>query len=195
MHWYLKEFVVKKNAIAVFAAAALVSVAGCSQVNGAGPAPGDARGYGPGWGMMGYGPGYGPGPMMGGYGGGYGPGPMMGGYGPGMMGGGAGWGPGMRGGYGYGALPDLTADQRTKIGDIQREYRARQWPLMQQMHELMWGDGSGTFDEQAQRREYDRVAALQKQMFENALESRKRIDAILTPQQREELRRGPRRPR
>lgn len=128
--------------------------------------------------------GWGPGAMMGGYGPGAGPG-MMGGYGPGpgwgMMGGG--------GGYGYGALPDLTPEQRGKIAEIQRESRARQWPLMQQMHELMWNEGA-PYDEQAQRREYDKVASLQKQMFENQLDTRKRIDAVLTPQQREQLRRG-----
>jgi Spy/CpxP family protein refolding chaperone len=137
--------------------------------------------------MGGAGPGYGPGAMMGGYGPGYGP--MMGGYGPGIM------GPGMMGGYGYGRLPDLTPEQRSKIAEIQREYRGRQWPLMQQMHELMWADGAAAPDEQAQRRDYDKIAALQKQMFENSLESRKRIDTLLTPQQREEMRRGRRGPR
>lgn len=125
-----------------------------------------------------------PGPMMGGYG----PGGMMGGYGPGMMGG---YG-GMMGGYGYGygALPDLTSEQRTRIAEIQRDQRARQWPLMQQMHELMWAEPSGSYDEQAQRRDYDKLAGLQKQMFESSLETRKRIESVLTPQQREEWRRG-----
>jgi Spy/CpxP family protein refolding chaperone len=124
-----------------------------------------------------------PGPMMGGYG----PGGMMGGYGPGMMGG---YGPGgMMGGYGYG-LPDLTSEQRTKIAEIQREQRARHWPLMQQMQELMWADTAGSYDEQAQRRDYEKLAALQKQMFENSLETRKRIESVLTPQQRDEWRRG-----
>ena len=62
---------------------------------------------------------------------------------------------------------------------------------MQQMHELTWGDEAGeAADEQAQRRDYERVAALHKQMFENMLETRKRIEAVLTPQQREELRRN-----
>lgn len=182
----------KNRAIAVFAAGVLLTAAGCSQVNGQGTGPGYGPGYGPGM-MGGYGPGYGPGPgMMGGYGPGYGPGPMMGGYGPGMMGG---YGPGMMGGgYGYGRLPDLTPDQRSRIATIQRDFRARQWPLMQQMHELMWGDGTAT-DEQAQRRDYDKLAALQKQMFENMLESRKRMDEVLTPQQRDEMRRGWRAPR
>ena len=138
----------------------------CAVAVAQGPAPG-------------YGPGYGPGMM-----GGYGPGAMMGGYG------GPGRGPGMMGPYGYANLPDLTADQRTKIAEIQREYRARQWPLMQQMQELQWNEGSGGYDEQAERRDYDRIAGLQKQMFENSLDVRKRIDGVLTPQQRDALRRG-----
>jgi Spy/CpxP family protein refolding chaperone len=107
---------------------------------------------------------------------------------------GPGMGPGMWGGVGN--LPaSVSAEQRSKIAEIQRDARKRQWPLMQQMHELMWPDAageSGAFDEQAQRRDYDRMAALQKQMFDNMLDSRKRIEAVLTPQQREEMRRNPR---
>ena len=146
------------------------------------PGPGYGPGYGPG--MMGGG--YGPG-MMGGYGGGYGPGMMGGyggGYGPGMMGG---WG---RGGYG---VSDLTADQRKRIDEARQDFWKKQWPIMQQMHSTMWNtdqDPGAPFDEQAARRGYDSVAALQKQMFENSIEMRKRIDAVLTPKQREELRRG-----
>lgn len=131
----------------------------------------------------GWGPGYGPG-MMGGYG------PGGAGYGPGMMGGG-GYGPGMMGAWA--ALPqDLTPEQRTRIEQVQREYAQRQSPLMQQMHSAMWGDGtpgSGAFDEQGARREYDTVAALQKQMFENMVAMRRDVDAVLTPQQREDMRR------
>jgi Spy/CpxP family protein refolding chaperone len=143
-------------------------------------------GVGPGYGPGGYGPG-----MMGGYGGpgmmggpgGYGPG-MMGGYGgPGMMGG---WG---RGGYG---LSDLSADQRKRIDEARQDFWKKQWPLMQQMHSTMWNadqDPGAPFDEQAARRGYDSIAALHKQMFENSIEMRKRVDAVLTPKQREELRR------
>jgi Spy/CpxP family protein refolding chaperone len=169
-----------KNTIAVLAAVSAFALALAS-------APAEAQ-MGPGYGMMGPGggPGYGmmgPGYGVPGSGGGYA-------YGYGMHG----MGPGMWGGTGY--LPaNLSAEQRTKIADIQRDVRKRQWPLMQQMHELMWNDGtaeSGVLDEQAQRRDYERVAALQKQMFETMLESRKRIEAVLTPQQREEMQRRPR---
>lgn len=162
-----------KHAIAIAAAAAALALSLASP-----PAPAQpGTGYGPGMGMMG--PGYG---MMGP--GAYGPGMGMG---PGMMG----MGPGMMGGPG---LPsNLSAEQRAKISEIQRELRKRQWPLMQEMHELMWNEAEqGALDEQAQRRDFERHAALQKQMFESMLDARKRMEAVLTPQQRDELRRGPR---
>lgn len=135
----------------------------------------------------GYGPGYGPGMMGGGWGpgGGYGPG-MMGGYGPGMMGG---WG-------GHGALyglSDLTADQRKAIDQARQDFWKKQWPLMQAMHSAMWNgeqDLGKPFDDQAARKNYDAIAALQKQMFDNMIEMRKHIDAVLTPKQREELQRA-----
>jgi Spy/CpxP family protein refolding chaperone len=153
-----------KHSIRIAATAAALLLAACSQT---GTDTGAGVPFGPGYAMM---AGYG---MMGPRSG------MMMGPGYGMMGG---WG-------GWGSLPaDLTQDQRRRIGELQREQRSRQWPLMQQMHELMWADG-GAFDEQAQRRDYERIAALQKQMFENMLESRRRVDAVLTPEQREELRR------
>lgn len=128
--------------------------------------------------MGGYGPGYGMGPgMMGGYGPGYGPGygmgpGMMGGYGmgPGMMRGygmGYGMGPGMMGGcggygYGYGAL-NLTDAQREKIRKIQEDTTRSQWEIMSKMHEAVsqgWQD------------------------------AQKKIDAVLTKEQREQLKRG-----
>ena len=153
--------------------------------------------YGPGPGMMGGG--YaGPG-MMGGYGMGSG---MMGGFGgygmgPGMMGGGYPMGPGMMGGYGPGCNvggPDFTPEQREKIAALQNESSQRQWALMQKMQEQDMragrGDPGGKFDEQASRKSYEAMAEVRKQMFENSLESRKKFDAILTPQQREQMRRG-----
>ncbi len=159
-----------KSTALAFTLAGLLGLTACTQMNAAEPPA--ARGYGPG---------SGPGMMWGG--GGYG---MMGpgGYGYGMG------GPGMMGG-GWGALPaDLTPEQRGKITDIQREFRKQQWPLMQQMQEAMWDSGSGGFDEQAERRDYERVAALHKQMFENMLASRKRMEAVLTPEQREQMRKA-----
>lgn len=157
----------KLTALAICASALL---AGCSQAGGAGDQPA-ARGWGPGWG----GP---PTAMMGGWGPGYGPGSMMGACGgPGMM------GPGMMGPRGWGWLPnDLTPDQREKIAAIQRDMHAKQWPLMAQMHDLMGSGSAG--DEATQRANYDKLAAVQKQMFENMLDARQRMQAVLTPEQR-----------
>jgi Spy/CpxP family protein refolding chaperone len=169
------EEIMKRTLILIAAVSALLAGTAFSQP-GYGPGPG--AGYGPG--------------MMGGYGGG-----MMGGYGPGTMGG---YGGGMMGGYGhgmmgpggYGALADLTADQRGRIKQAQQDFFKKQWPLMQQMHSAEWdGSAADPADEQAARKSYDAASGLHKQMFENQLELRKRIDAVLTPKQREQLRRGP----
>lgn len=155
---------------------ALVTLAACLLF--ATPAWAQSGGYGMGPGMMG-GHGMGPG-MMGGYGMGHG---MMDGYGmgPGMMGG---WGPN---------IPDLTSEQRSKISAIQKELRQKQWTLMEKMHDdAQQGNiyRGGKFDEQAARRAFDARASLHKQMFENSLEAQKRIDSVLTPQQREQLQRA-----
>ncbi len=128
-------------------------------------------GYGMGQGMMeGHGMGHG---MMGGYG-----------MGPGMMGD---CGPG----YGGAGIPNLTNEQRNKIADIEKDARQKQWQLMEKMHSLHFqADGTlrdGKFDEQAARKHYEAMASLRKQMFENSLETRKRIDGLLTPEQREQM--------
>lgn len=126
----------------------------------------------------------------------YGCGPSMG---PGMMGGAQGQmgcdGSGMMGGYGPGRLgyeiPDLTDEQRTKIMNIQKEFRQKQWTLMEKMHEQNFQSGrfyrDGRFDEQAARKSYEMTGNLQKQMFENYLETQKRTDSALTAQQLQKL--------
>ena len=144
--------------------------------------------------------GYGPG-MMGGYGG-YGMGPgMMGGYGgygmgPGMMGsyGGYGMGPGMMGSY-WGGNLGLTEAQQAKIGKIMDETRKANWGIMGAM-----------MDQQAKLRDlylaprrddaaigdaYKRFGQMRQQMFDNAVNARKRVEAVLTKEQRERLRAGP----
>lgn len=169
----------KRTILAVATALLTTSAAVCAQPYG----PGGGSGYGMGPGMMGgYGPGYGMGPgMMGGYG--MGPG-MMGGYGmgPGMMGG---YGPG----YAYGI--DLSPEQREKIAKIQQEFAKKQWGLMTSMHSPggpMEQMHSG--DEKAARQAYEAMASAQKQMFEASLDMRKQIEAVLTPEQREQLQRN-----
>lgn len=120
--------------------------------------------------------------MMDGYGGGYGMGSgMMGGYG---------MGPRMMGGY-WGL--DLSADQRKKIEQIQEETANARWQLMGTMHQKgahMDGMlGWGALNEPEARKAFQSMADAQKAMFELSLDARKRMDAVLTPEQREKLRR------
>lgn len=180
-----------KRAIVAAAATLLLSAPAWAQPYGPGPGmmgegygagPGYGWGYGPGAGMMGRW-GWGPGPgMMGHWGPGMGPGMMGYGPGPGMMG----WG-----GYGYFGIPDLSAEQRAQLAQIQQETQRKQWALMQSMHELAWQQRDayrgGTLNEEAARQHYDAMAQLRKQMFENALEARKRMEGVLTPEQRDRL--------
>ena len=125
---------------------------------------------------------YGMGPgMMGGYG--YGPSADYG-MGPGMMGGAR--------GAAYAGL-DLTAEQRQKIAEIEQATAKTQWQLMGTMHELGYSmhenSGATAFDEAAARKSFDAMTAARKAMFEMQIDARKKIDALLTPRQREQLRR------
>ncbi len=135
---------------------------------------------------------YGGGPgMMGGYGSGYGMGPgMMGG-----CGGGYGRGPGMMGGYGSEAYAGLklSAEQQKKITAIQQETSKAMWQLMGTMHEqghhMQGMFGPGALDEAAARKAFQTMQETQKSMFDMQLEARKKIDAVLTMEQRDQLRR------
>lgn len=178
-----------KSVAALAGAGLLLALSGCTQSYGMGPAmrggDADARaggGYGMGMGREGMGWGrMGDDGQMGGW-----DGHGMGWRGMGMMG----------GGYGL-RVPDLTAEQRTKIADIHKELRRKQWALMAQMHEQMHDEGGwragrvmpgAAVDAAAERKAYEASAVLHRQMFENALEARQRIDGVLTPRQRELMR-------
>jgi len=135
---------------------------------------------------------YGGGPgMMGGYGGGQGMGPgMMGG-----SGGGYGMGPGMMGSWGpeaYAGLK-LTPEQKKQITTIQQDSRKAMWQLMGAMHEQDYHLhdllGPGALDEATARKAFQQMQETQKAMFELRLDVRRKIDAVLTPEQREQLRR------
>ena len=113
---------------------------------------------------------------------------MGGGYGmgPGMMGG-CGMGPGMMGdGWGMGpqSLPDLSADQRTKIGKIQDETRRKHWELMGQMMEeqtrLRDLYNAPKRDSGAIANAHKKISELQRRMYESAADAHKRMEAILT---------------
>lgn len=124
---------------------------------------------GPGWGGMG---------MMGGPG-------MMAGFGPGMM--------GMMGGYGYGpfGMLQLTDEQRDKLEAIHRDQRKEQLGLMEKMmdemdkiRDLMMADKR---DPSTIGKAYEPVFILQRRMIENSVATMNKMEAVLTKQQREEL--------
>jgi Spy/CpxP family protein refolding chaperone len=160
-----------KRIVAALGAMLLLQIPAQAQDSGSGQQAPAARERGPrgGWGHHG---------MMGSCG-------MMGGAG--MMGG---WGMmGEHGITGWNRL-DLSKDQRNKIYAIHRELRDKQFALMDKMHDTMQSTAvyhDGKFDEQAARRAYDAAEKVHRQMFDNMLDAQKRIDAILTPQQRQEL--------
>jgi Spy/CpxP family protein refolding chaperone len=157
------------------------------------------------------GPGMGGGPGMGrGSGAGMGQGgdcPMQQGMGGpqgrvGMMGHHGGMGGGMHGGMmgmGQGLSPavlatlNLTPEQQAKITEIRRDQQRKRHTLMGAMRETRWKaqdaqkDG---FNEDAARKQFDAMAAMRKEMFEAGLATRKQIDAVLTPEQREKLKKA-----
>lgn len=164
--------------------------------------------------QWGGGPGYGPGMMGGGYGmqpgGGYGPG-MMGGYGPGygrgMMGGGMGgygmgpgfgMGPGMMGAWGVGMGPlymlDLTDAQTAQMEKIQTEMMSKHRTLARQIwdEQERLGDlyGSDKRDPDKIGKVYSKISELQRQMIEMHTEAENKMEALLTKEQKEQLRRG-----
>jgi Spy/CpxP family protein refolding chaperone len=145
--------------------------------------------------------------MMGGYG--YGMGPdMMGGYGYGMH-----RGDGMRGGYGRGGygmmggmgmgmgygmmgvgpmyMLDLTDAQRDKIHAIQSDTRKAHFAIMEKMaeqHDKLWKIyGADTLNVNAAMKVYDRIFDLRKQMLRSSLEAAKRMEGVLTKEQREQM--------
>lgn len=167
----------KKNLATLFGGIALVAVtaAGIATAQPQGP----ASGYGPGNGR-------GPGTTWG-----YGPGAMGGGYGPGMM-------RGCGGVYSQGG-PDrmlvalnLTDDQRGKIAKIQEENRSKNWSVMGQMQSEMFKQRQMYFadkmDANAVAEQQRKVDDFRRQMLKSHIETRNEIDALLTPEQRQQFR-------
>ena len=123
---------------------------------------------------------------------GYGPGMGMG-YGPGMgmgYGPGTGMGYGMRGG-GLAAL-DLSAEQAEKIFAIQEAQRQKNWPTMTKMRGEMFKLRRMYYDDKADAKalteQQKKVDDLRRTMLQSRLEVRKQIEAVLTPEQRKQLR-------
>ncbi|WP_028232971.1 Spy/CpxP family protein refolding chaperone [Paraburkholderia mimosarum] len=136
----------------------------------------------------------------------YGGGPgMMGGcdgdcMGAGMMGSGMG-GPGMMGSYGYGCGVDrvgwdpklkLSHDQQTRMNAIVDQSRKARWLLMGKMLDeqstLRDLYAAPKRDQAAIDASYATMRDLRKQMYGIAADEHKRIDALLTREQRERLR-------
>ena len=126
---------------------------------------------------------------------------MDGGGGPGMMGsyeghgpGGYGRGPGAMGGYGGGDYwgLNLSAEQRKQIDQIQQETAKARWQLMGAMREqgyhMRGMYGPGALDEQEASKAFQAMTETRKAMFELSLGTRKRIEAVLTKEQLEQLR-------
>jgi len=127
---------------------------------------------------QGYGPGYGPGH-------GQGRGMMGGGYGPGMMGGGYGAG-------GMFAALDLTNEQREKVLAIQEDHRKKNWATMgdvrAEQFKLRGMYNTEKLDTDKLVAQQKKVDALRQQMFKSRVEAHNQIAAVLTPEQRKQLR-------
>jgi Spy/CpxP family protein refolding chaperone len=115
------------------------------------------------------------------------------GMGPGMMGG-YGMGPGMMGGYASRADLNLTAEQRTKIAEIQNDVRRKHWDLMGKMQDEQAQMNEQYYSEQRDdaplSKSYRNMSELRQQMFDLSLSARRQIDAVLTQEQRDKLKRG-----
>jgi Spy/CpxP family protein refolding chaperone len=127
---------------------------------------------------------------------GYGPGP---GYGPGMgygPGGGGGWGGrgGMMMGYGRGGLASLNLSdaQAEKIFAIQDAQHQKNWPAMSKMRGEMFKLQRMYYDDKADPKavaeQQKKVDDLRRTMLQSRLEARKQIEAVLTDDQRKQLR-------
>ncbi len=125
---------------------------------------------------------------------------MMGGYGmgPGMMGG-HGMGPGMMGGHGmmggglmYGL--ELDSKQRKEILRIRSELRKHNWDLQGQILDQEDKLFELYADEMPDPKKigtvYGKIFDLRRQMIEAAIEAQNRQRAILTDEQRQQLRNG-----
>lgn len=126
--------------------------------------------------------------------GGYGPG-MMGSCDPEMMGHMGSSGRNMMGGYGHGMMGyrslNLSKEQRTKINQINDDTRKKHWELMGRMQELSSNVrnlyDADKWDAIEIGKAYQKIFDLKRQMIESSVEAHNRKDAVLTKEQREQL--------
>ena len=108
---------------------------------------------------------------------------MMGGHGPGMM-----------GGYGPGAIAalNLSDKQQEKVFAIQEENRRKNWDTMGKMRaeqfKLRRMYYAQDADPTAVSEQQKKVDDLRRQMLVSRLEMRKQIEAVLTAEQRKQMR-------
>jgi Spy/CpxP family protein refolding chaperone len=85
----------------------------------------------------------------------------------------------------------LSVEQRNKLTEIERDLKRKQWPLMGSLRELRWKQQdalkAAELDVDALRRNYDEMSAFRKQMFDLSLEGRKRVEGVLTREQRAQV--------
>ena len=121
---------------------------------------------------------------------GYGRGMMGGADGPGMMG--NAYGPGMMGGGSALAALNLTDEQRDKVFAIQEEHRKKNWAVMGEVRSEqfklrnMYRGEKLDADKIAEQQK--KVDALRQQMLRSRVEAHNQIAAVLTPEQRKQLR-------
>lgn len=103
-------------------------------------------------------------------------------------------GPGMMGSYRTRSDLNLTEEQRNKIAKIQDDVRPKHWELMgkmydeqSQMNEMFSSD---TRNDAALSKTYRKMSDLRHQMFDLTLDAQKKIDVLLTKEQREKVKRG-----
>lgn len=115
------------------------------------------------------------------------------GYGQGMMGGPGMMGSqGMTGGGGMLAALNLTDEQRDKVLAIQEEHRKKNWAAMGEvrseqfkLRNMYRGD---QLDADKIAEQQKKVDALRQQMLRSRVEAHNQIAAVLTPEQRKQLR-------
>jgi Spy/CpxP family protein refolding chaperone len=85
----------------------------------------------------------------------------------------------------------LTGDQRNKVTEIERDLKRRQWKLIGAIRELRWKQHdafkAAELDVGTVRRNYEEMSALRKEMFDLAVDGRKRVESVLTREQRVEV--------
>jgi Spy/CpxP family protein refolding chaperone len=108
---------------------------------------------------------------------------MMGGGGMGMMGG---------DGLGMFGMLDLTDEQRTKINKIHDDLRKQHWAMMGKMMDeqnaLRDLHQADVLDAKKIGAVYGNLGKLRQQMAETHVEAKNKIHALLTPEQRDQMR-------